>query len=208
MRALAARPGGLHGVLHNLTDLPLSRRSERWSSTGTGSCGESQSSATGRSCEFGELAYPFARRRLHPALIGLPFGRWAPGVGLLPAGVRPRSGRAALGFSEADTAILCEHFLDAESRGKLGHGLSRIDWLETLRPEPERAAAAAPRRARLRALGRQRRARLPDARGRLRRAGSSTRRDMRGSWWHRTASRRGRSAGTRSGWRKAVSSRR
>jgi LDH2 family malate/lactate/ureidoglycolate dehydrogenase len=46
--------------------------------------------------------------------------------------VRPEQRIAALGFSEADTATLCEHFLDAESRGKLGHGLSRIDWLETL----------------------------------------------------------------------------
>ena len=47
---------------------------------------------------------------------------------------------AALGFSEADTATLTAHFLDAESRGKLGHGLSRIDWLETLpdlRPEAQ-----------------------------------------------------------------------
>ena len=39
---------------------------------------------------------------------------------------------AALGFSDADTATLTSHFLDAEARGKLGHGLSRIDWLETL----------------------------------------------------------------------------
>jgi LDH2 family malate/lactate/ureidoglycolate dehydrogenase len=39
---------------------------------------------------------------------------------------------AALGFSEADTATLVSHFLDAELREKLGHGLSRIDWLETL----------------------------------------------------------------------------
>jgi (2R)-3-sulfolactate dehydrogenase (NADP+) len=46
--------------------------------------------------------------------------------------VRPEERIAALGFSEADTATLAEHFLDAESRGKLGHGLSRIDWLETL----------------------------------------------------------------------------
>jgi LDH2 family malate/lactate/ureidoglycolate dehydrogenase len=46
--------------------------------------------------------------------------------------VRPEERIAALGFSEADTATLTEHFLDAESRGKLGHGLSRIDWLETL----------------------------------------------------------------------------
>jgi (2R)-3-sulfolactate dehydrogenase (NADP+) len=46
--------------------------------------------------------------------------------------VRPDERIAALGFSEADTKTLTEHFLDAESRGKLGHGLSRIDWLETL----------------------------------------------------------------------------
>ena len=47
---------------------------------------------------------------------------------------------AALGFSDADTATLTAHFLDAESRGKLGHGLSRVDWLETLtdlRPDAE-----------------------------------------------------------------------
>jgi LDH2 family malate/lactate/ureidoglycolate dehydrogenase len=46
--------------------------------------------------------------------------------------VRPEERIAALGFSEADTTTLSEHFRDAESRGKLGHGLSRIDWLETL----------------------------------------------------------------------------
>ncbi len=46
--------------------------------------------------------------------------------------MRPEERIAALGFSEADTATLTAHFLDAESRGKLGHGLSRIDWLETL----------------------------------------------------------------------------
>jgi len=60
--------------------------------------------------------------------------------------VRPEERIAALGFSEADTATLCEHFVDAESRGKLGHGLSRIDWLETLddlRPgaRPQRVGA-------------------------------------------------------------------
>lgn len=27
--------------------------------------------------------------------------------------------------------MLAEHFLDAEKRGRLGHGLSRIEWLET-----------------------------------------------------------------------------
>jgi (2R)-3-sulfolactate dehydrogenase (NADP+) len=46
--------------------------------------------------------------------------------------VLPEERIAALGFCEADTATLAAHFLDAESRGKLGHGLARIDWLETL----------------------------------------------------------------------------
>ena len=39
---------------------------------------------------------------------------------------------AALGFSEPDAATLWLHFDDAEQRGKLGHGHSRIPWLETL----------------------------------------------------------------------------
>jgi LDH2 family malate/lactate/ureidoglycolate dehydrogenase len=38
----------------------------------------------------------------------------------------------ALGFSAEDTRTLTEHFLDAERRGKGGHGLARVDWLETL----------------------------------------------------------------------------
>jgi (2R)-3-sulfolactate dehydrogenase (NADP+) len=46
--------------------------------------------------------------------------------------VQPEARLAALGFSAADAATLAAHFLDAEARGKLGHGLSRIDWLETL----------------------------------------------------------------------------
>jgi (2R)-3-sulfolactate dehydrogenase (NADP+) len=37
----------------------------------------------------------------------------------------------ALGFSEADAETLAAHFLDAERRGKQGHGMSRVDWLET-----------------------------------------------------------------------------
>jgi len=39
---------------------------------------------------------------------------------------------ARLGFSEADATTLAGHFVDAEARGKRGHGLSRVDWLETL----------------------------------------------------------------------------
>ena len=46
--------------------------------------------------------------------------------------MRPDERIRALGFSDADTAVLVEHFLDAEQRGKTGHGLARIDWLETL----------------------------------------------------------------------------
>jgi LDH2 family malate/lactate/ureidoglycolate dehydrogenase len=36
----------------------------------------------------------------------------------------------ALGFGEPEAAVLADHFLDAERRGKRGHGLARIEWLE------------------------------------------------------------------------------
>ena len=36
-----------------------------------------------------------------------------------------------LGFSEADARTLADHFLDAERRGKQGHGFSRVEWLAT-----------------------------------------------------------------------------
>jgi LDH2 family malate/lactate/ureidoglycolate dehydrogenase len=49
---------------------------------------------------------------------------------LAAVGVEERIG--ALGFSEEDTRTLADHFLDAERRGKRGHGLVRVDWLETL----------------------------------------------------------------------------
>jgi (2R)-3-sulfolactate dehydrogenase (NADP+) len=39
---------------------------------------------------------------------------------------------AALGLRPADVETLAEHFLEAERRGQVGHGLSRIGWLETL----------------------------------------------------------------------------
>ncbi|MFL5964729.1 MAG: Ldh family oxidoreductase [Gaiellaceae bacterium] len=42
---------------------------------------------------------------------------------------RPRL--AQLGFGADDVETLATHFLDAEARGQLGHGLSRIEWLET-----------------------------------------------------------------------------
>ncbi|HEY6963177.1 MAG TPA: Ldh family oxidoreductase [Gaiellaceae bacterium] len=42
---------------------------------------------------------------------------------------RPRL--AALGFRPEDVETLAAHFLDAEARGSLAHGLSRIAWLES-----------------------------------------------------------------------------
>jgi LDH2 family malate/lactate/ureidoglycolate dehydrogenase len=54
----------------------------------------------------------------------------------------------ALGFDEERASVLFEHFGDAEARGKLGHGFSRVEFLETLpgiRPDarPEKVASSA-----------------------------------------------------------------
>ena len=51
-----------------------------------------------------------------------------------------------LGFSETDVNVLADHFLEAEARGRGGHGLTRVEWLATLpdlHPEarPERVLA-------------------------------------------------------------------
>jgi len=46
-----------------------------------------------------------------------------------PEEARPRL--AALGFRPEDVETLAAHFLDAERRRSLGHGLSRIEWLES-----------------------------------------------------------------------------
>jgi (2R)-3-sulfolactate dehydrogenase (NADP+) len=48
---------------------------------------------------------------------------------LRPEEARPRLAR--LGFRADDVETLAAHFLDAEARGQLSHGLSRIEWLET-----------------------------------------------------------------------------
>ena len=48
----------------------------------------------------------------------------------------------ARGFSDDDVQRLFAHFSEAESRGKLGHGFSRVAWLETLDVD----AAARPER--------------------------------------------------------------
>jgi LDH2 family malate/lactate/ureidoglycolate dehydrogenase len=57
---------------------------------------------------------------------------------------RPRL--AALGFRPEDVETLAAHFLDAEARGAVGHGLSRIEWLESwetlpVDARPERVVA-------------------------------------------------------------------
>lgn len=38
---------------------------------------------------------------------------------------------AALGFGTADVETLADHFLSAEASGRAGHGVRRIEWLET-----------------------------------------------------------------------------
>jgi (2R)-3-sulfolactate dehydrogenase (NADP+) len=57
--------------------------------------------------------------------------------------VEPVERLRALGFDRGAARTLADHFLAAEARGKAGHGLSRIDWLETL---PDINPAARPRR--------------------------------------------------------------
>jgi LDH2 family malate/lactate/ureidoglycolate dehydrogenase len=47
-----------------------------------------------------------------------------------------RSRLAALGFREQDVEVLARHFLDAEQRGRQGHGVRRIEWLETWKELP------------------------------------------------------------------------
>jgi LDH2 family malate/lactate/ureidoglycolate dehydrogenase len=48
-----------------------------------------------------------------------------------------------IGFSDPDARTLADHFLDADRRGKTGHGVARIHWLERL---PGLDPAACPQR--------------------------------------------------------------
>jgi L-2-hydroxycarboxylate dehydrogenase (NAD+) len=53
--------------------------------------------------------------------------------------VRPDEALARLrarGFTDEDAERLHAHFAEAEKRGKLGHGYSRVEWLETLEVDP------------------------------------------------------------------------
>jgi (2R)-3-sulfolactate dehydrogenase (NADP+) len=54
---------------------------------------------------------------------------------LRPEDVVPRLG--ALGFDERRSAVLADHFLEAERRGKQGHGFSRVEWLATQDVDPD-----------------------------------------------------------------------
>ena len=47
-----------------------------------------------------------------------------------------RTRLGALGLGEPAVSALLAHFEDAEERGKRGHGLSRVAWLETLGLDP------------------------------------------------------------------------
>lgn len=47
-----------------------------------------------------------------------------------------RSRLAALGLDEHAVDVLLAHFEEAERRGKTGHGLSRVAWLETVEFDP------------------------------------------------------------------------
>ena len=51
-----------------------------------------------------------------------------------PEDVVPRL--RALGFDERRSVVLAEHFVDAERRGKRGHGFSRVEWLATQDVDP------------------------------------------------------------------------
>jgi LDH2 family malate/lactate/ureidoglycolate dehydrogenase len=50
-----------------------------------------------------------------------------------------------LGFPEPEAAVLADHFVEAERRGKRGHGLARVEWLARQeldpRARPERVVA-------------------------------------------------------------------
>jgi len=50
---------------------------------------------------------------------------------------------AALGFADADAGVLADHFLEAERTGRGGHGLRRVEWLESW---PELDTGARPER--------------------------------------------------------------
>ena len=127
------RPRSVDRVLRqsHRSAVPRSRREPPSSSTRTGSCDGSLKTGAGRCSNTTNPRIRPRRGYGRRCSASRSCSAQARQSGW-PAGVLPEERIAALGFSEADTATLAAHFLDAESRGKLGHGLARIDWLETL----------------------------------------------------------------------------
>ena len=172
-RAGGHRPRRLDRVLRqpHRPAVPRGGRATPSPSTRTGSCAGSRPSAAGR-CSRSTSSPIRASSRLPPALIGHPARRSAraPRSGPhAPCGLR--SAIAALGFSAATRRRSPTTSTTPSRAASSATGSRRIEWLETLgdlepAARPQRLLA----RARLRALGRRRRARLPDARRDLRRA--------------------------------------
>src|SRR5581483_345883 len=75
------------------------------------------------------------RARRDPARAGRRLRQGPAGPLLIDVPARLRS----YGFSAEDAATLADHFLEAEARGRTGHGLSRAEWLGTL-PDLDPAA--------------------------------------------------------------------
>ena len=75
-------------------------------------------------------------------------------VELAPCGPRTSSrGFARSASTSAEAAVLAEHFLDAERRGKRGHGFSRVEWLATQDVDPEARARRGSSRTRATSAG-------------------------------------------------------
>ena len=111
------------------------------------------------------------RRQSRPAAEG---GSRAPARGPRslhrPCGLRtPARGSRRSGSPQGEVETLAEHFLDAERRGLRGHGLSRIEWLETWEELPLTRARPRDDEPGYERWDGERRARLPDARGGRRR---------------------------------------
>jgi LDH2 family malate/lactate/ureidoglycolate dehydrogenase len=51
-------------------------------------------------------------------------------------GEEARSRLSALGLDASAVEVLAAHFEDADRRGKTGHGLARVEWLESLELDP------------------------------------------------------------------------
>ena len=159
--------------------------------------------------EFGELAYPLGRRVVSPALLGIPLvlGAGAAVLGVAtPCGLSDadRGARLLRGRHRHADVALPRRRVEREARPRALPGRLARDAAGSAAGREPTAAAC---RRRLRALGRERRARLPDAgRDRRRAAGRASRpRPRRSS--PRTASRPGCSAGTSAGSQRAASSR-